>query len=56
MCANEAANRTPFRQAQAIRLCARLEGVITDPVYEGKSMQGMIEWIILETMQRRLLA
>src|SRR5580700_1905731 len=26
----------------AIRLCARLEGMITDPVYEGKSMQGMI--------------
>ena len=24
----------------AIRLCARLEGMITDPVYEGKSMQG----------------
>jgi 1-aminocyclopropane-1-carboxylate deaminase len=22
----------------AIRLCARLEGVLTDPVYEGKSM------------------
>jgi 1-aminocyclopropane-1-carboxylate deaminase len=27
---------------EAIRLCARLEGMITDPVYEGKSMQGMI--------------
>jgi 1-aminocyclopropane-1-carboxylate deaminase len=26
----------------AIRLCARLEGMITDPVYEGKSMQGLI--------------
>ncbi|NNC76680.1 MAG: 1-aminocyclopropane-1-carboxylate deaminase [Woeseiaceae bacterium] len=26
----------------AIRLCARLEGMMTDPVYEGKSMQGMI--------------
>ena len=26
----------------AIRLSARLEGMITDPVYEGKSMQGMI--------------
>ena len=23
---------------EAIRLCARLEGVLTDPVYEGKSM------------------
>ena len=28
---------------QAIRLCARMEGMITDPVYEGKSMQGMID-------------
>ena len=26
----------------AIRLSARLEGMMTDPVYEGKSMQGMI--------------
>ncbi|WFU06688.1 1-aminocyclopropane-1-carboxylate deaminase (plasmid) [Rhizobium sp. CB3171] len=30
---------------EAIRLCARLEGIITDPVYEGKSMQGMINLI-----------
>jgi 1-aminocyclopropane-1-carboxylate deaminase len=30
---------------QAIRLCARLEGMITDPVYEGKSMQGMIDLV-----------
>ncbi|MER9462858.1 1-aminocyclopropane-1-carboxylate deaminase [Mesorhizobium sp. M0586] len=29
----------------AIRLCARLEGIITDPVYEGKSMQGMIDLV-----------
>jgi 1-aminocyclopropane-1-carboxylate deaminase len=28
---------------EAIRLCARLEGMITDPVYEGKSMQGLID-------------
>ena len=27
----------------AIRLAGRLEGMITDPVYEGKSMQGMID-------------
>ncbi|MEQ1770614.1 MAG: 1-aminocyclopropane-1-carboxylate deaminase [Devosia sp.] len=27
----------------AIRLVAQLEGMITDPVYEGKSMQGMID-------------
>ncbi|MFC3393839.1 1-aminocyclopropane-1-carboxylate deaminase [Brenneria rubrifaciens] len=30
---------------EAIRLCARMEGVMTDPVYEGKSMQGMIDMI-----------
>ncbi len=30
---------------EAIRLCARTEGVLTDPVYEGKSMQGMIDMI-----------
>lgn len=28
---------------EAIRLAARLEAMITDPVYEGKSMQGMID-------------
>lgn len=28
---------------EAIRLTARLEGMITDPVYEGKSMQGLID-------------
>ncbi|WP_019903702.1 1-aminocyclopropane-1-carboxylate deaminase [Methylobacterium sp. 77] len=28
---------------EAIRLSARLEAMITDPVYEGKSMQGMID-------------
>ena len=26
----------------AMRTCARLEGVLTDPVYEGKSMAGLI--------------
>jgi 1-aminocyclopropane-1-carboxylate deaminase len=30
---------------EAIRLCARLEGMITDPVYEGKSMQGMMDLV-----------
>jgi 1-aminocyclopropane-1-carboxylate deaminase len=30
---------------EAIRLSARLEGMITDPVYEGKSMQGMIDLV-----------
>ncbi|PTX09075.1 1-aminocyclopropane-1-carboxylate deaminase [Achromobacter mucicolens] len=29
----------------AIRTCARLEGMMTDPVYEGKSMQGMMDII-----------
>ncbi len=27
----------------AMRLCARMEGMMTDPVYEGKSMQGLID-------------
>src|SRR5205085_11566027 len=27
---------------EAIRAAARLEGMITDPVYEGKSMAGLI--------------
>jgi 1-aminocyclopropane-1-carboxylate deaminase len=30
---------------EAIRLSARLEGMITDPVYEGKSMQGLIDLV-----------
>ena len=29
----------------AIRLSARLEGMLTDPVYEGKSMQGLIDLV-----------
>jgi 1-aminocyclopropane-1-carboxylate deaminase len=29
----------------AIRLTARLEGMITDPVYEGKSMAGLIDLV-----------
>jgi 1-aminocyclopropane-1-carboxylate deaminase len=33
------------RTLEAIRLCARLEGMITDPVYEGKSMAGMIDLV-----------
>jgi 1-aminocyclopropane-1-carboxylate deaminase len=32
---------------EAIRLCARTEGMLTDPVYEGKSMHGMIEKVRL---------
>jgi 1-aminocyclopropane-1-carboxylate deaminase len=30
---------------EAIRLCARQEGVLTDPVYKGKSMHGMIDMV-----------
>ena len=30
---------------EAIRLSARTEAMITDPVYEGKSMQGMIDLV-----------
>lgn len=30
---------------EAIKLCARLEGMITDPVYEGKSMHGLVELV-----------
>lgn len=29
----------------AIRLAARLEGMMTDPVYEGKSMQGLVDLV-----------
>jgi 1-aminocyclopropane-1-carboxylate deaminase len=30
---------------EAIRLAGRLEGMLTDPVYEGKSMAGMIDLV-----------
>lgn len=30
---------------EAIRVCARQEGMLTDPVYEGKSMHGMIDLV-----------
>src|SRR4030095_12387333 len=33
------------RTVDAIRLCARLEGVLTDPVYEGKSMAALIDLV-----------
>jgi len=33
------------KTVEAIRLCARLEGVITDPVYEGKSMAALIDLV-----------
>src|SRR5689334_17481229 len=33
------------RTLDGIRLAARLEGMITDPVYEGKSMAGLIDLV-----------
>jgi 1-aminocyclopropane-1-carboxylate deaminase len=33
------------RTLEAIRLAGRLEGMITDPVYEGKSMAGMVDLV-----------
>jgi 1-aminocyclopropane-1-carboxylate deaminase len=30
---------------EAIRVCARLEGMLTDPVYEGKSMAALIDLV-----------
>jgi len=37
--------RPDARTLDAIRTCARLEGVLTDPVYEGKSMAGLIDLV-----------
>ena len=36
----------------AIRLAARTEGMITDPVYEGKSMAGMIDLVARGEIER----
>jgi 1-aminocyclopropane-1-carboxylate deaminase len=33
------------RTLEAIRLAGRLEAMITDPVYEGKSMAGLIDMV-----------
>jgi 1-aminocyclopropane-1-carboxylate deaminase len=33
------------KTVEAIRTCARLEGVLTDPVYEGKSMAALIDLV-----------
>jgi 1-aminocyclopropane-1-carboxylate deaminase len=33
------------RTLEAMRLAGRLEGMLTDPVYEGKSMAGLIELV-----------
>jgi 1-aminocyclopropane-1-carboxylate deaminase len=40
------------RTLDAIRLAGRLEGMITDPVYEGKSMAGMIDLVARGEIER----
>jgi 1-aminocyclopropane-1-carboxylate deaminase len=35
------------RTLEAMRLVARLDGMITDPVYEGKSMAGLIDLVTI---------
>ena len=37
---------------EAIRLCARLEGMLTDPVYEGKSMAALIDLVSSGRIER----
>jgi 1-aminocyclopropane-1-carboxylate deaminase len=37
---------------EAIRLAGRLEGMITDPVYEGKSMAGLIDLVLRGEIDR----
>src|SRR5580704_5965776 len=39
------------RTVEAIKLGARLEGMITDPVYEGKSLAGMIDMIATKEIE-----
>ncbi|HEV3377065.1 MAG TPA: 1-aminocyclopropane-1-carboxylate deaminase [Thermoleophilaceae bacterium] len=40
------------RTLDAIRLAGRLEGMITDPVYEGKSMAGMVDLVARGEIER----
>jgi 1-aminocyclopropane-1-carboxylate deaminase len=40
------------RTLEAMRLVGRLEGMITDPVYEGKSMSGMIDLVANGEIER----
>ena len=40
------------RTIEAIRLGASLEGMITDPVYEGKSLAGMIDLVALGEIEK----
>jgi 1-aminocyclopropane-1-carboxylate deaminase len=37
---------------EAIKLAAHLEGMITDPVYEGKSMAGLIDLVQRRTIPK----
>ncbi|MGC9668737.1 1-aminocyclopropane-1-carboxylate deaminase [Planosporangium sp. 12N6] len=37
---------------EAMRLAARLEGMITDPVYEGKSMAGLVDLVARGEIER----
>jgi 1-aminocyclopropane-1-carboxylate deaminase len=37
---------------EAIRLAGRLEGMLTDPVYEGKSMAGMVDLVARGEIER----
>ena len=37
---------------RAIELAARMEGMITDPVYEGKPMAGLIDLVSSEEIAR----
>jgi 1-aminocyclopropane-1-carboxylate deaminase len=39
------------KTVEAIRLCARLEGMLTDPVYEGKSMAALIDLVRSERIE-----
>jgi 1-aminocyclopropane-1-carboxylate deaminase len=39
------------RTLDAIGLCARLEGILTDPVYEGKSMAALIDLVRSERIE-----
>ncbi|WP_456304090.1 hypothetical protein [Acetobacter ascendens] len=38
-------NGRPHKTVEAMRIAARTEAMITDPVYEGKSIQGLIDLV-----------
>lgn len=39
---------------QAIRTCARLEGILLDPIYTGKVMAGLIDLVANKTIDSRM--